>query len=238
MSVHIDAEIGEIAKTVLLPGDPMRAKFIAENYLENPVCYNQVRGMYGFTGEYQGKKVSVQGTGMGMPSISIYVNELIKDYGAETLIRVGSCGSLNQEVKIRDIILAIGACSNSKINQLRFNGRDFAPTANFELLRRAYNFAEEQGVTVRVGNVLSTDLFYDEPDFWKIWNQYQVLAVEMETAELYTLAARYGVRALSILTVSDSVVTGEATTAEERERTFTDMINIALSLTALKTKKT
>ncbi|MDK2896421.1 MAG: purine-nucleoside phosphorylase [Candidatus Atribacteria bacterium] len=238
MSVHIDAEIGEIAKTVLLPGDPMRAKFIAENYLENPVCYNQVRGMYGFTGEYQGKKVSVQGTGMGMPSISIYVNELIKDYRAETLIRVGSCGSLNQEVKIRDIILAIGACSNSKINQLRFNGRDFAPTANFELLRRAYNFAEEQGVTVRVGNVLSTDLFYDEPDFWKIWNQYQVLAVEMETAELYTLAARYGVRALSILTVSDSVVTGEATTAEERERTFTDMINIALSLTALKTKKT
>ncbi|MTI58756.1 MAG: purine-nucleoside phosphorylase [Firmicutes bacterium] len=229
MSTHIAAEKGEIARTILLPGDPMRAKFIADNFLEDPVCYNQVRGMYGFTGTYQGREISVQGTGMGMPSISIYVNELIRDYGVKNLIRVGSCGSFSEKVKIRDIILAIGACTNSRNNQLRFNGQDYAPTANFTLLSKAHNIANEKGIEVKVGNVLSSDLFYgDDPDAWQVWSRYGVLAVEMETAELYTLAAKYGVRALSILTVSDSVVTGEATTAEEREKTFTDMIKIAL----------
>lgn len=232
MSTHIAAEKGEIARTILLPGDPMRAKFIADNFLEDAICYNEVRGMYGFTGAYKGREISVQGTGMGMPSISIYVNELIRDYGVKNLIRVGSCGSFSEKVKIRDIILAIGACTNSRNNQLRFNGQDYAPTANYTLLSKANNIAREKGIEVKVGNVLSSDLFYsDDLDAWQVWNKYGVLAVEMESAELYTLAAKYDARALSILTVSDSVVTGDATTAEEREKTFTDMIEIALETT-------
>ena len=187
--------------------------------------------MYGFTGTYKGKRISVQGTGMGMPSHSIYVNELITEYGVKNLIRVGSCGSMSEEIKIRDIILAMGACSNSKMNEIRFKGADFAPTANFDLLLKAYQAAGEKGIDVKVGNVLSSDFFYeDDPEGWKLWSKYGVLAVEMETAELYTLAARYGVNALAILTVSDSLVTGELTTSEEREQTFTDMIEIALEL--------
>ena len=231
MSSHIGAKKGDIAGTILLPGDPMRAKFIAENFLEDIICYNEVRGMYGFTGTYKGKRISVQGTGMGMPSHSIYVNELITEYGVKNLIRVGSCGSMSEEIKIRDIILAMGACSNSKMNEIRFKGADFAPTANFDLLLKAYQAAGEKGIDVKVGNVLSSDFFYeDDPEGWKLWSKYGVLAVEMETAELYTLAARYGVNALAILTVSDSLVTGELTTSEEREQTFTDMIEIALEL--------
>lgn len=231
MSIHIGAKKGDIAGTILLPGDPMRAKFIAENFLEDIICYNEVRGMYGFTGIYKGKRISVQGTGMGMPSHSIYVNELITEYGVKNLIRVGSCGSMSEEIKIRDIILAMGACSNSKMNEIRFKGADFAPTANFDLLLKAYQAAGEKGIDVKVGNVLSSDFFYeDDPEGWKLWSKYGVLAVEMETAELYTLAARYGVNALAILTVSDSLVTGELTTSEEREQTFTDMIEIALEL--------
>jgi purine-nucleoside phosphorylase len=231
MSIHIGAEKGEIAKTVLLPGDPMRAKFIAENFLEDAKCYNEVRGMYGFTGKYQGKTISVQGTGMGMPSLSIYVNELISFFGVENLIRVGSCGSMNEKAAIRDVILAMGACSNSKINELRFSGADFAPIASYHLLNRAYQAATEKGKNVKVGNILSSDSFYgDDPESWKVWNRYGVLAVEMETAELYTLAAKFGVNALTILTVSDSVINGEATSSEEREKTFTDMIEIALEL--------
>ncbi|HHU92117.1 MAG TPA: purine-nucleoside phosphorylase, partial [Halanaerobiaceae bacterium] len=218
MSIHIGAKKGDIAGTILLPGDPMRAKFIAENFLEDIICYNEVRGMYGFTGTYKGKRISVQGTGMGMPSHSIYVNELITEYGVKNLIRVGSCGSMSEEIKIRDIILAMGACSNSKMNEIRFKGADFAPTANFDLLLKAYQAAGEKGIDVKVGNVLSSDFFYeDDPEGWKLWSKYGVLAVEMETAELYTLAARYGVNALAILTVSDSLVTGELTTSEERE---------------------
>ena len=231
MRIHIGAKKGDIAGTILLPGDPMRAKFIAENFLEDIICYNEVRGMYGFTGTYKGKRISVQGTGMGMPSHSIYVNELITEYGVKNLIRVGSCGSMSEEIKIRDIILAMGACSNSKMNEIRFKGADFAPTANFDLLLKAYQAAGEKGIDVKVGNVLSSDFFYeDDPEGWKLWSKYGVLAVEMETAELYTLAARYGVNALAILTVSDSLVTGELTTSEEREQTFTDMIEIALEL--------
>lgn len=231
MSIHIGAKEGQIAETILLPGDPLRAKFIAENFLENAECYNEVRGMYGFTGYYKGKRVSVQGTGMGIPSISIYVNELINSYGVKNLIRIGTCGAIKEDVKVRDVILAMSACTSSSTNRLVFNGMDYAATANFELLNKAYNFAKENGMDVRVGSVLTEDTFYhDDRDFYKIWAKYGVMAVEMETAALYTLAAKYGVNALSILTVSDHVVTGEETTAAERQTTFTKMMEIALSL--------
>ncbi len=231
MSIHIGANKGDIAKTILLPGDPMRAKFIAENFLQDIKCYNEVRGMYGYTGTYNDKRVSVQGTGMGMPSLSIYVNELISKYGVENLIRVGSCGSMNEKAGIRDVILAMGACSNSRMNEIRFSGADYAPVASFKLLTKAHQVAVEKGLDIKVGNILSSDTFYgDDPESWKIWNKYGVLAVEMETAELYTLAAKFGVNALSILTVSDSVVSGEATSSEEREKTFTDMMEVALEL--------
>jgi purine-nucleoside phosphorylase len=231
MSIHIDAQPGDIAETVLLPGDPLRAKFIAENFLENAQCYNEVRGMYGFTGTYKGKRVSVQGTGMGVPSISIYVNELISSYQVKNLIRIGTCGSLQEDVKIRDIILAMSASTDSAINAVRFKGMTFAPTASFGLLQKAYTVAEKLNIAVRAGNVFTSDTFYDdEPEAWKLWSKFGVLAVEMETAALYTLAAKFDVNALSILTVSDSLVTHELTTAEERQSTFKRMMNIALEM--------
>ncbi|EOD01209.1 purine-nucleoside phosphorylase [Caldisalinibacter kiritimatiensis] len=229
--LHIMANDGDIAETVLLPGDPLRAKFIAENYLEDAKCYNTVRGMYGYTGTYKGKKVSVQGTGMGMPSISIYVNELIKFYGAKNLIRIGSCGAINKDVKIRDIIIAMSASTTSGVNKRRFSGLDYAPTANFSLLKKAYDIAIEKGIEPKVGNVLTTDLFYDdEATDLKLCADYGILAVEMETAELYTTAAKHGVNALSIVTVSDHIITGEVTTPQERQETFTDMMEVALEL--------
>lgn len=229
MSVHIGAKEGQIADKVLLPGDPLRAKFIAKNFLENAECYNEVRGMYGYTGTYNGKRVSVQGTGMGIPSISIYVNELIQFYGVKNLIRVGTCGSYQESVKVRDVILAMSASTDSAINKIRFNGMDFAPTASFELLKKAYDISVAKGLSTKVGNVVSSDTFYDDdPNSWKLWANYGVLAVEMEAAALYTLAAKFGVNALAILTVSDHLVTGELTTAEERQKTFTDMIEVAL----------
>lgn len=229
--LHIMAEEGSIAEVVLLPGDPLRAKFIADNYLEDSKCYNTVRGMYGYTGTYKGKRISVQGTGMGLPSHSIYVNELIRFYGAKKLIRIGSAGSMNDNVNVRDIVLAQSASTNSGINKRRFNGMDYAPTANFELLLKAYNKALEKGVNVKVGNVLSSDLFYDDTnESIKLWADYGCLAVEMETAELYTVAAKYNVEALSILTISDHMFKGEETTPEERETTFTQMMEIALEL--------
>lgn len=228
---HIMANEGDIAETVLLPGDPMRAKFIAENYLENAKCYNKVRGMFGFTGTYKGKRISVQGTGMGMPSHSIYVDELINVYKAKKLIRIGSAGSINNDVNLRDIVIAEAASTNSGINRRRFNGMNYAPCANFELLYAAYNKAKEKNINVKVGNILSSDLFYDNTgDSVELWANYGCLAVEMETAELYTLAARYGVKALSILTISDHILKGLETTPEERERTFTDMMEIALEI--------
>jgi len=231
MSIHIGAKKGDIAETILLPGDPLRAKFIAETYLEDVTQYNDIRGMLGFTGKYKGKKVSTQGTGMGMPSLSIYVNELIRDYGVKNLVRVGSCGSFNKAAEVRDVILAKAACSNSQMNKLRFNGKDYAPAASFKLLSKAYQTAEKKGIDVKVGTILSSDSFYnDDSEAWKKWREYGVLAVEMETAELFTLAAKYGVDALSILTVSDSLVTGKETTSKEREQTFTDMMEIALEL--------
>ncbi|MFB9757766.1 purine-nucleoside phosphorylase [Ectobacillus funiculus] len=229
MSIHIEAKQGEIAETILLPGDPLRAKYIAETFLEDAACYNHVRGMFGFTGTYKGKRVSVQGTGMGIPSISIYVNELIQSYGVKNLIRVGTCGGIQKDVKVRDVILAMTSCTDSSINRLTFPGFDFSPCANFDLLRKAYEAGIGKGLYVRVGNVLTADIFYRESmDIVKKLGDYGVLAVEMETTALYTLAAKYGVNALSVLTVSDHIFTGEETTAEERQTTFNDMITIAL----------
>ena len=231
MSIHIGAKEGDIAGTVLLPGDPLRAKYIAENFLSGAICYNEVRGMHGYTGTYKGKRISVQGTGMGIPSISIYVNELITNYRAKNLIRIGSCGSMQADVKIRDVILAMSASTDSNINKLCFYGMDFAPTANFTLLKKAYDIALEKAISVKVGSVLTTDTFYsDDPISWKHWANYGVLAVEMETAALYALAVKFKVNALSILTVSDSLVTREETTSEERQKTFTQMVEVALEL--------
>jgi len=231
MSIHIGAKEGDIASTVLLPGDPLRAKYIAENFLTDAICYNEVRGMYGYTGTYKGKRISVQGTGMGIPSISIYVNELITNYKAKNLIRIGSCGSMQTDIKIRDVILAMSASTDSHINKIRFNGMDYASTANFNLLKRAYDIALEKDISIKVGSVLTTDTFYhDDPNSWKHWANYGILAVEMETAVLYTLAAKFKVNALSILTVSDSLVTREETTSEERQKTFNQMVEVALEL--------
>jgi purine-nucleoside phosphorylase len=231
MSIHINAQPGAIAETVLLPGDPLRARFIAENFLEDAVCYNEVRGMYGFTGTYKGKRISVQGTGMGIPSISIYVNELITSYQAKNLIRIGTCGSLQEHVNLREIILAMSASTDSAINDVRFKGMTFAPTADFTLLQKAYTAAQALNIPIQAGNVFTSDTFYDDkPDAWKRWAKFGVLAVEMETAGLYTLAAKFGVKALSILTVSDHLVTKELTTAEERQTTFKNMMNIALEM--------
>ncbi|MDE1207205.1 purine-nucleoside phosphorylase [Tenacibaculum larymnensis] len=231
MSIHIEAKKGEIAETVLLPGDPMRAKWIAETFLENPVCYNDVRGMLGFTGTYKGKRISVQGTGMGIPSALIYAHELINEYGVKNLIRVGSAGSYQKGVKIRDIVIAMAASTNSGLNTIRFNGADFAPTASFELFQKAVDAAKEKGIPLKAGNILSSDEFYaDEFESYKKWADYGVLCVEMETNGLYTVAAKHKVNALSILTISDSLVTGERTTADEREQTFKEMIEIALEL--------
>ena len=228
MSIHIAAKPGEIAETILLPGDPLRAKYIAETFLENPVCYNEVRGMLGYTGTYKGKRISVQGTGMGVPSISIYVNELISSYDVKTLIRVGTCGAIQKDVKVRDVILGMTASTDSKMNQLTFNGIDYAPCADFELLKNAYEAGVEKGLKMKVGNIFTADQFYNDNADHEKWAKYQILAIEMESSALYTLAAKFGRRALSVLTVSDHILTGEETTAEERQTTFNDMIEVAL----------
>lgn len=229
MSIHIGASKGDIAETVLMPGDPLRAKFIAENFLENAKCYTEVRGMYGYTGTYKGKKVSVQGSGMGVPSISIYVNELINDYGVKKIMRIGSCGSIHESVKVRDIILGMSASTDSCMNNITFKGMHFAPTASYNLFAKAVEAAKCLNFPIHAGNILSTDIFYNNvSDEWKIWSEHGVLGVEMEAAGLYTIAAKKGVEALCILTVSDSLVTGEATSSEERQNTFTQMMELAL----------
>jgi purine-nucleoside phosphorylase len=229
MSVHIEAKRGDIAETVLLPGDPMRAKWIAETFFENPVCYNKVRGMFGYTGTYNGKPISVQGTGMGIPSTLIYCNELIRDYDVKNLIRVGSAGSYQKDVKLYDIVIAMAASTTSGINNSRFVNSNFAPTADFELFMKAINYAKENKIPIKAGNVLSSDDFFED-DFnsYKKWAKFGVLCVEMEAAGIYTVAAKYNVKALTILTISDSLVTQEKTTSKERESTFTSMIEIAL----------
>jgi purine-nucleoside phosphorylase len=229
MSTHIGAEPGQIAPVILLPGDPLRAKYIAQNMLQDAVCFNEVRGMLGFTGYYGEKRISVMGTGMGVPSMSIYVNELVQEYQVRTLIRVGTCGTMQPEMKMGDIVLAMTVSTDSNVNRLRFGGMDFAPAASFRLLLKAYETARKLGVDVRVGGVFSTDSFYIEnEDWWKKWAAYGVLVCEMETSALYTLAAKYQVEALSVLTVSDSLVTGESASSEQREKEFSLMAKVAL----------
>lgn len=228
MSIHINAKQGEIAETILLPGDPLRAKYIAETFLEDVVQYNDVRNMFGYTGTYKGERISVQGTGMGVPSISIYINELMEEYGVQKLIRVGTCGAIQKDVQLRDVIIAQGATTNSTMNQIIFDKINYAPIADFDLLSKAYETGIEKGLNLRVGNVFTEDLFYNEFSDHEQLAQYGVLAVEMETSALYTLAAKHGRQALAILTVSDHILTGEATSAEERQLTFNDMIEVAL----------
>lgn len=228
MSIHIGAREEQVAETVLLPGDPLRAKYIAETFLEGAELYNEVRNMFGYTGTYKGKRISVQGSGMGVPSISIYATELMQSYHAKQLIRVGTCGAIQKDVKVRDVILAMTASTDSKMNRITFGGVDYAPTANFNLLKKAYDTGIDKGLNLKVGNVLTADLFYNDNSELEKWANYQILAIEMETAALYTLAAKFGREALSILTVSDHILTGEITTAQERQTTFNDMIEVAL----------
>ncbi|NBC30040.1 MAG: purine-nucleoside phosphorylase [Spirochaetes bacterium] len=231
MSVHIGAKKGDIADAVLLPGDPLRAQFVAENFLENATQYNKVRGMLGFTGTYKGKRVSVQGTGMGIPSHLIYVHELMADFGAKKLIRIGSCGSLQSNIHTRELVFAMAASTDSNVNKLRFGGADFAPTADSALYRAACDLADQKGYTYHAGNILSTDQFYhDDPEHWKQWAAFNILAVEMEAAGLYTEAAKFGAQALTILTVSDSLVTNEELSSEDRQKSFTQMMEIALEI--------
>jgi purine-nucleoside phosphorylase len=228
VSTHIGASPGEIAPLVLFPGDPRRAAWIAETYLDGATCYSEVRGMLGFTGTWNGRPVSVQGSGMGQPSLAIYVNELFRDYDVQSIIRVGSCGALSERLGIRDLMIASGACTDSSMNRIAFEGLDYAPVADFELLRDAAAAAERHG-GAHVGLMFSSDSFYPaRPELMTRMVEHGVLAVEMESSALYTLAARYGRRALTICTVSDQVVTGEQTTADERERSFGTMVEIAL----------
>lgn len=231
MSTHIGAAPGAVAPHVLMPGDPLRARWIAETFLDDASCYSRVRNMLGFTGTWRGERVSVQGSGMGQPSMAIYATELLDSYEVDTIVRVGSCGALTERVAVRDLVLAAGACTDSAMNRLRFEGLDYAPVADFGLLRAAVAAAEARApaLTSHVGLVFSGDSFYpSRPELTARTVEYGVLAVEMEASALYTLAARRGARALAVCTVSDHVVTGEETSAEEREHTFGDMVEIAL----------
>lgn len=232
MSTHIAAAEGDIAPHVLLPGDPLRARWIAENFLEDARCYNEVRGMLGYTGTWRGRRVSVQGSGMGQPSLAIYANELFESYGVRSIVRVGSCGALTDRLKLRDIVIASGACTDSSMNRIRFEGLDYAPVADFDLLREAYAAAAGR-TSVHVGLIFSSDSFYSpRPELVARMTEYGVLAVEMETSALYTLAAQYGRRALAVCTVSDVIPTGEEVSAEEREKSLGEMVEIALTAVA------
>lgn len=226
---HISAAKGDIAETVLLPGDPYRAKWAAETFLDNPKLVNEVRGMFGFTGTYKGNPVTIHGSGMGMASLSIYANELITEYGAKTLIRIGSCGAMQEAVNIRDVIIAMTASTLSTPSRGIFKEINFAPCADYGLLEKAVAAARAKGTTTHVGNIYSSDVFYDErPDLNEIMIRHGILGVEMEAAELYNLAARHSVRALAVLTVSDHLITHEALPSTERESSFGDMVEIAL----------
>lgn len=229
MTIHIGAKPGDIAETVLMPGDPYRAKWAAETFLDDATCINEVRGMLGFTGTWRGNRVTIHGSGMGMPSLSIYANELIRDYNAQTLIRIGSCGGMQRKVEVRDVILAMTASSLSTPSRGIFKELNFAPCADYGLLRAAADAAAAKGVATHVGGIYSSDVFYDErPDLNEQMTRHGILGVEMEAAELYNLAARHGRRALAVLTVSDHLLTGEALPSEDRERSFGDMVEIAL----------
>ena len=229
---HIAAQPGDFAETVLMPGDPLRAQMIAETFLESPRQVTAVRNMYGYTGLYKGRPVSVMAHGMGIPSCSIYATELVREYGVKNLVRVGSCGAVSSRLALRDIVIAMGACTDSKVNRMRFMDHDYAAIADYTLLRHAVDAAERLGKSVQVGNVFSADLFYSaQPGMLDVLAQMNVLAVEMELAGIYGVAAQYGARALGILTVSDVIPTGEASSALERQPTFGDMIEIALAAT-------
>ncbi len=230
-TIHIGAKVGDIAETVLLPGDPLRAKYVADTFLKDAVCYNNVRGMLGFTGYYKGNRVSIQGTGMGMGSQAIYVHELINGYHVKNLIRVGTCASIQENISLGQVILAMSASGDSDANSLYFKGMHYSATADFDLLMKAYKVAKDLKIKTFQGPIFSTNTFYDEtPNRWDIWKKHGILGVEMESQILFTLAKRFGVKALSVLTVSDNILTGEATTAMEREQSFNDMMKIALEL--------
>ncbi len=229
MTIHIGAAPDQIAETVLMPGDPYRARWVAETFLDGAELVNEVRGMLGFTGTWKGNRVTIQGSGMGMPSLSIYANELLKDYGAKTLIRIGSCGAMQEKVKLRDVIIAMTATSLSTPSLGMFRELNFAPCADFSLLRAAVAAAEAKDTPTHVGGIYSSDVFYDErPDLNEQMVRHGILGVEMEAAELYILAARYGARALGVMTVSDHLLTHEALPADQRQSSFGDMVEIAL----------
>jgi purine-nucleoside phosphorylase len=226
---HLEAAPGEFAETVLMPGDPLRAQHIAETFLDNVRQVNGIRGMLGFTGEYKGTAVSVMGSGMGIPSISIYAKELWTEYGVQNIIRVGSCGAVHSDIKLRDVLIGTGACTDSKVNRSRFNGHDFAAIADFELARKAVAAAERLKIPVRTGNLFSADLFYSpEPEMFEVMESMGILGIEMEAAGLYGCAAECGKSALAICTVSDHIRTGESTTSEERQTSFNEMVRMTL----------
>lgn len=233
MTPHINAPAGAFADTILMPGDPLRAKFIADTYLERPQEVTNVRGMLGFTGHYRGKRLSVMGHGMGIPSCSIYTKELITEYGVKNLIRVGSCGAVLDDVHVRDVIIGLGACTDSGVNRSRFAGHDFAATADFALTNALVEAARALNIAVKIGNIFSADLFYSpDPAIFQLMRRYGILGVEMEAAGIYGVAHEYGARAACILTVSDHILREEATSAEERQTTFRDMMAIALDAAA------
>ncbi|OOF69711.1 purine-nucleoside phosphorylase [Rodentibacter caecimuris] len=229
MTPHINAPEGAFADVVLMPGDPLRAKYIAETFLENPQEVTNVRNMLGYTGTYKGRKISVMGHGMGIPSCSIYAKELITEYGVKKIIRVGSCGAVRQDVKVRDVIIGLGACTDSKVNRIRFKDNDFAAIADFELTQATVQAAKTKGVNIRIGNLFSADLFYTpDIEMFDVMEKYGILGVEMEAAGIYGVAAEFGAQALAICTVSDHIRTGEKLSSEERQLTFNEMIEIAL----------
>lgn len=226
---HINAEMGDFADVVLMPGDPIRAKYIAETFLDDVVQVCDVRNMYGFTGTYKGRKISVMGHGMGIPSCSIYMTELVKDFGVKKVIRVGSCGAVNDGIKLRDVVIGMGACTDSKVNRIRFKDHDFAAIADYEMVRNAELAAQARGIDIKVGNLFSAELFYTpDPSMFDLMDKYGIVGVEMEAAGMYGVAAEYGAKALAICTVSDHIKTGEQTTSDERATTFDEMMLIAL----------
>ena len=230
MSLHIAAKPGDIAETVLISGDPMRMEYMAKHFLKDPVCFNNIRGMLGYTGDFNGKRVSFLGTGIGIPTTALFMEELAADYGVKNVIRVGTMGAFVPELEIGDLVLAMGACTDSNVNRIRFGGLDYAPIANFSLLSQAEKQASENKIRHYVGNIFSTDSFYADDSRWKTWIDHKVLGVEMETAIIYTIAARNNIRALSILTVSDNISTGTSSSPKERESQFKTMFELALAL--------
>ncbi len=231
---HINANPGDFAETVLMPGDPLRAKHIAENFMEGAKLVTDVRNMFGFTGTYRGKRVSVMGSGMGIPSASIYATELITEYGVKNIIRVGTCGAVSKEIEVLDVIIGMGACTDSKVNRMRFNGHDFAAICDYELLRKAVDVAAGKGIDIKVGNIYSADLFYTpQPEMFDLMEKLNILGIDMEAAGLYGVAAEYGANALTILTVSDHIRTGVKTSSEERQTKFNAMLEIALDVATM-----